>query len=119
MRLYLAGRMRGLIDNGAYNFEYWAEVLREKGHEVFSPYEESVKLFGPGGEYNKDRPGDAMKRGRVVFAMDLAYITTHADMVATIPGWEANGLKPASTGTTAEVATAIAIGIPVLDVREF
>jgi hypothetical protein len=46
MRVYLAGPMRGCENFNRAAFAHWAQVLRAKGHEVFSPSENSVRLFG-------------------------------------------------------------------------
>lgn len=116
--------MRGVPNANREAFEYWAQVLRDKGHEVFSPPEFSAKLFGPDrlesevGQF--DAHGrDALTVSRTVFAIDLMWITQHADAVATIPGWRAGYGRPESRGTAAEIAVANALPIPVFDVRDF
>lgn len=50
---------------------------------------------------------------REALGWDLAWIAEHADAVAVLPGWED------SKGAKAEVATAHALGIPVIPVAAF
>jgi len=118
MKIYLAGPMRGYPEFNADAFDHWALILRSNGHEVFSPAENSVKLFGETmlKKANGDEGrmgGDEMTIGRTVFHIDLAYICLQADAVALMPGWEK------SKGATAETAVGRALGIIVKPVEDF
>jgi hypothetical protein len=118
MKLYLAGPMRGHEDFNRPAFDYAAHWLRYVGHEVMSPSEESVKLFGAavrknaGGDEGK-LGGDAMTISRVVFSLDAQWICLHADGVALLAGW----LE--SRGALAEHAIANALPIPSRPWKEF
>lgn len=117
-KLYLAGPMRGYPEFNRVAFEEWAARLRAEGYEVFSPGENSIKLFGDtvrknaGGDEGR-MGGDKMTISRTVFSLDLQYICLHADAVALLDGWEA------SKGASAEKAAADALPIPALSVRDF
>ena len=117
-KVYLAGPMRGYPEFNRAAFESWAHILRERGYEVFSPAENSVKLFGDAvrksAEGDEGRMGgDKMTIGRTVFSIDLQYICLHADAVALLDGWEK------SKGAIAEHAAACALPIPALSVWDF
>jgi hypothetical protein len=118
MKIYLAGPMRGYPNFNREAFAHWASVLRAKGHEVFSPSENSGKLFGSavrdnaGGDEGK-MGGDQMTISRTVFSIDLQWICLHADAVALLPGWER------SSGASAEAAAGRALPIIVKPVEEF
>ena len=118
MRVYLAGPMLGYENFNRAAFAHWAAVLRAKGHEVFSPSENSVRLFGP--QVLEEAAGDEARMGgdqmtisRTVFSIDLQWICLHADAVALIPGWEK------SKGASAEAAAGRALPIIVKGVEEF
>lgn len=118
MKVYLAGPMRGYKNFNRAAFAHWADVLRAKGYEVFSPAEHSSKLFGDavrdnaGGDESK-MGGDHMTISRTVFNIDLSWICTQADAVALMPGWEA------SKGANAEAAAGRALPILVQPVERF
>lgn len=104
--------MRGIPEFNAPAFQAATKALRAEGHEVFSPAEQSIKLFGDA--VRKAAAGDegamggeAETIGRTVFHLDLTYICLNAQCVALLPGWEN------SKGATAEHATAIALGLEV------
>ena len=118
MKIYLAGPMRGHPEFNAPAFAAAAADLRAVGHEVFSPAEHSVKLFGEAvrksaaGDEGR-MGGDEMTIGRTVFALDTQYICLHADAVAMLPGWRD------SKGATAEFYVARALGLETGDVEAF
>lgn len=114
MKIYLAGAMRGVEFFNAPAFHSAAAKLRADGHEVFSPAEQSNKLFGEAvrNSANGDEGalgGDEMTIARTVFHLDLAYICLQSDAVALLPGWER------SRGATAERAVAVALGLKVIE----
>jgi nucleoside 2-deoxyribosyltransferase len=94
VRLYLAGPMRGYPEENFPAFNDAAATLREMGHTVFNPAENSS-------------PGTDI---RVCLAVDMVWICASAEGVALLPGWRD------SKGATAERALAIALGIPIFDV---
>lgn len=97
MKIYLAGPMRGLPDENHPAFDAGAKILRDAGHEVFSPAECARALRAEGTA--------TVRRG---LGKDLAWICEHADGVALLPGWDK------SKGALAERATAIALGLTIL-----
>jgi hypothetical protein len=114
MKIYLAGGMRGYPKFNALAFDAAAAKLRAEGHEVFSPSENSVNLFGESVRNNAEGDegkmgGDEMTIARTVFHLDLTYICLQADAVALLPGWEK------SRGARAERATADALGLKVIE----
>jgi hypothetical protein len=117
MKIYLAGPMRGYPSFNRVAFADWAGILRRKGHEVFSPAEHSIKLFGEAvrDSANGDEGrmgGDQMTISRTVFSLDMQWICLHADAVGLLPGWER------SKGATAEAAVGRALPILVKPVEE-
>lgn len=108
MKLYLAGPMRG---RPAFNFKAFqdeAAILRDMGHEVFSPAErdlaEGFKPWGLTGFESLHELGFSLRHA---LHADLSWITLHAEGVAVLKFWET------SKGAVAEVATAAALGLPV------
>ena len=104
MKIYLAGPMRGIPN---FNFPAFAEatkILREEGHEVFSPAEKGEeKILSESPDVQ-----NAIAFRRNVIEIDLTWICRHADAVALLPGWEK------SSGARAEKATAEAIGLTIM-----
>jgi len=104
--------MRGYPE---FNFPAFADAtakLRAAGYEVFSPAEQDLNNgFDPTkGDYNAVTPA-GFNLGEAL-AADLAYICKEAEVVVVLPGWEK------SDGVNAEVATAKAVGIPVMTLDE-
>lgn len=116
MRIYLAGPMTGIPHFNYPAFNSTAAALRFEGHEVFSPAEHDIAMFGkdisnPDGcavtatkEHRFDR--------RAALKADIAWICDHADAIALLPGWEK------STGANAERALGVALGLEILTLRE-
>ncbi len=96
MRLYLAGPMRGIEDFNFPAFRAAATALRDQGHYVFNPAENS----------SHDT------HIRVCMAIDTAWICNSAEGIAMLPGWEN------SMGAKAELALAEAIGLPIFFITE-
>jgi hypothetical protein len=113
MRVYLAGPMRR---QPAFNFPAFhaaAAALRNLGHEVFNPAEaDENNGFDPTGMSGHEDLSHLGFDLREALGADLAYICKRADAVVTLPGWEG------SSGATAEVATAKALGLPVIPLGE-
>lgn len=112
MKIYLAGPMRGYPDFNFPAFMDAAAKLRAAGHEVFNPAERDAAEWGEIKSLKGDEEEFAAKVGlsaldmkRRVFYFDTRWITTMADGVAMLPGWER------SLGAQAEVALAKAVGL--------
>ena len=108
MKVYLAGKIRGLPQFGREAFRKGAAELRSAGHEVFCPAENTERLYGAA-VYEADH-GDEEAAGidrRLVFGLDLDWICRHAEVVALLPGWET------SPGATAERAVALALDLQI------
>lgn len=110
MKVYIAGPMR---NRPLWNFPAFdrAEIIlhRDHGFDVFSPAaRDRAEGFDPLVPICMD--DDFLRKA---MAADLAFITKKADMVVVLDGWED------SKGACAEVATAVAIGIPVMPFAEF
>ena len=117
MKIYLAGPMRGIPEFNFPAFHERAALLRAQGHEVFNPAERDIAIHGDA--FSKDNPeGDNAKAEREhgfnlrdALADDLNWICLHADAVWLLPGWSA------SKGATAERATALALGLGVVEME--
>ena len=99
MKIYLAGPMRGIPEFNFPAFHTAAAKLRADGHEVFNPAENDEKMAARGEEISI----------RNCLRIDLEWICREAEAVAFLPGWRN------SLGATAEYATALAIGIPTIE----
>jgi hypothetical protein len=112
-RAYVSGKMRGVPFFGAPMFDAAEAELRALGYIVFNPARQDRKLFGRNA--NNSLKGDPAEIGidvRRAIRADLEWICQHADLVVTLPNWRR------SKGARAEVATAHAIGIPVVALAE-
>jgi len=115
MKLYLAGPMRGVPEFNFPAFFRAAAQLEREGHTVFNPAAKDNEKFGT--DISKDNPEGrediaAAHHGfslREALGADLDWICTHADGVALLPGWRN------SKGATAEHATAVALGLVVIE----
>lgn len=115
MKIYVAGPMRGIPEFNFPAFHAAAALLRSQGHEVFSPAEADNERHGKDiskGNISGDETVAAKEHGfnlREALGHDLAYICTHADAVALLPGWEN------SKGANAERAAAVALGLEIIE----
>jgi nucleoside 2-deoxyribosyltransferase len=110
VKVYLAGPMRHRPDFNFPAFRAATSVLRSIGYEVWSPHEDDeANGFTGDGHTGQEDVTDITREG---LAADLAYIARDAEMVVVLPGWED------SLGVAAEMATARAVGIPVLTYEE-
>lgn len=122
MKIYIAGPMRGYA---AYNFPAFFEAERALlglQHCTFNPARNDVNHYMLGnlleidptgyeaGQWLLDHPQDFSLRDAL--NADLGWITSEADALVVLTGWEA------SKGAQAEVATARAIGIPVYTLEQ-
>jgi hypothetical protein len=111
VNIYLAGPMRGIENFNKPAFMDAAAKLKAAGHRVFNPVAETIKLYGDT-VYENNPVGDEAATPidpRKVFFNDLTFICLHADAVALLPGWRN------SKGATAEHATAVALGLKVIE----
>lgn len=114
MKIYLAGPMRGYAEFNYPAFHAAALKLRADGHEVFSPAEHDLKLYGKDiskGNVNGCEELAAKEHGfslRDAFGGDLAWICAQAEAIALMRGWER------SKGASAEKAVAEALGLHVI-----
>lgn len=107
-RIYLAGPMRGVPDFNFPAFDEATRVLRKDGWDVFSPADHDRKNgFDPKGLTGHEDLAGLGFDLRKALSADLEFITTKADAVAVLGGWQY------SSGARAEVATAHALGLPV------
>lgn len=113
MRLYLAGPMRGYPHFNFPAFDAAAAQLRAAGYDVFNPADRDRSVHGPDladAALTGDETQIEASHGfslREALGADTAWICAHADGVAVLTGWEK------SSGATAEVALARALGLPV------
>jgi hypothetical protein len=92
--------MRGIPQCNFPAFHAAAAKLRAEGHEVFSPAERDIAIYGG------NQPPRGQRQG---LAEDLDWICRHADAVALLPGW-----SPSKGGVNAERAIALALGLEVI-----
>src|SRR6185312_14556771 len=109
MHIYLSGPMRGIKAFNFPAFDHATRILRNAGHTVFNPAEKDREngfdATGMTGNEDLAREGFDL---RTALGEDLDWICQHAHVVATLPG------SDESAGATAEIATAIALGLPVV-----
>ena len=107
MKVYTAGKMRGLPSFGAEEFRKAARVLRERGFEVVSPLEmdEAVGITVDGLTGFEDLADQGFDIRSTLMA-DLEAVLFDVDAVVLLPGWRG------SRGALAEYATARAASIP-------
>lgn len=115
MKIYVAGPMRGIPEFNFPAFHAAAASLRARGHDVFNPAERDIDTHGDISKGNLTGDNDQAARDhgfdlRAALGDDLAFICAQADAVALLPGWEN------SKGAVAERATALALGLKVIDV---
>jgi len=110
--------MRGIPEFNFPAFHAAAASLRIEGHTVFSPAEKDIERHGTdisaGNATGSEKEAEE-KHGfnlRVALGQDLDWICEHAEGIALLPGWEN------SKGARAEKATAEALGLEVIYVRE-
>lgn len=119
MRIYLAGKMKGLPHFNRDLFFAAAAPLKERGHEVFNPAEYTEHIYGPkihSTNLNGDEKEAIENFGfnrRQMMAIGMAYICLDADVLVLLPGWEQ------SSGACAEKALAESLPIPVLKIEDF
>ena len=115
MKIYLAGPMRGIPEFNFPAFHAAAAKLRYDGHDVFNPAEKDNERHGKDiskGNTTGCENIAAIEHGfnlREALHIDLTFICREADGIALLPGWRN------SKGATAEHATAVALGLQVIE----
>lgn len=114
-RVYVAGPMRGVAEFNFPAFHAAADALKQLGCVVFNPAAKDNERHGVDiskGNHAGCEETAAKEHGfnlREALGMDLAWICAEADAIALLPGWRN------SKGATAEHATAVALGLKVLE----
>lgn len=109
-QVYLSGPMRGYEEFNFPAFVNGAKELRSQGYLVYNPAEVELKAgFDPKTGLYADGHTVTI---RELIMDDLVWICQFADKVVVLPGWEQ------SKGAQAEVATAIAVGVEVVELRQ-
>lgn len=105
MKLYIAGKMRGIPQYNFPAFDAARDLLRSAGHDPISPADlDREEGFDPNtDEVDADFIFHAMRR-------DLAAVLG-SDGLVLLPGWQT------STGAKAEKFVAEQIGIPVYELH--
>jgi hypothetical protein len=115
LRIYVAGPMRGIPEFNFPAFNAVSATLKAMGHTVFNPAEKDNERHGVDiskGNMAGCEEVAAKEHGfnlREALGLDLAWICAEADAIALLPGWRN------SKGATAEHATAIALGLEVVE----
>lgn len=99
MKVYLAGPMSGLPDQGFSEFFKYEEILKGYGYEVFNPARADLEIYGSLEETIKKA------NYRDCLRIDLNWILDHAEAIALMPGWEW------SRGVAIELALAKVLGL--------
>jgi hypothetical protein len=115
MKIYLAGPMTGYPEFNFPVFLTAAAKLRDAGHKVWSPAEHDISngLDVTGLDGSPESLAGTGFDLRKALGADLAWITSSAEAVIVLPGWEH------SSGAWAEVATALALRLPVWTLGAF
>lgn len=109
-KVYLAGPMRGIAE---FNFPLFLQVgsdlVKDWGYEVFNPAQHDIdRGFDFSGYDGTEDLSDTGFDLRQSLGDDLEFVAREADLVVVLDGWTR------SKGARAEVATALALGIPVV-----
>lgn len=112
MKIYVAGPMTGYANFNYPAFHAASQMLRDKGHFVFSPAERDMERDGKDwGELGQTwNQAEIKAQGfdlRTALGDDLAWICAEAEGVYMLKGWEK------SSGAGAEWATAKALGLEI------
>ena len=115
MKIYVGGPMRGYKEFNFPAFHAAADKLKAEGHTVFNPAAKDNERHGK--DISKGNAAGceetaAKEHGfdlRVALGDDLAWICAEADAIALLPGWKN------SKGAVAEHATAVALGLQVME----
>lgn len=107
-KIYLAGPMSGIKENNFPAFFEFAEALEDGGWDVFNPAQHDLDTFGSYPAVEAAFAADFQGSLRQCLGADLDYITSEAEAIAMMPGWEN------SKGARAEHATAVALNLQII-----
>lgn len=118
MKIYVAGPMRGIPEFNFPAFHAATAKLRAEGHHVFNPAERDIEHHGV--DISKGNAAGCEELAtkehgfnlREALKDDLEFICLHADAIALLPGWHN------SRGAAAELATAVALGLKVINLPD-
>lgn len=106
--IYISAPMRGYPEENFPLFNDWEERFDKLGFTVYNPVKLSQDV-----QEKKDTYPDEVSMRRDLFTTDFDVICQKADAVVTLhEEWHL------SSGCRAEVAAAIAVGLPVFSARE-
>lgn len=114
-RVYIGGPMRGIPEFNFPAFHAAADALKAIGCTVFNPAAKDNERHGVDiskGNMTGDESIASAQHGfnlREALGLDLTWICAEADAIALLPGWRN------SKGATAEHATAVALGLKVVE----
>ena len=116
LRVYIAGKMRGVPYFGFPQFFAAEQKLKAKGYIVFNPARRDVQKYGKeiavASGTIKEAASQVGFSLREALAMDTNWICLNADAIALLPGWET------SKGACAELALAKALGLKVIKLKK-
>lgn len=109
MRVYISGPMRGVPRFNFPAFDHAESLLARMGHEPWSPARRDRENGFDPVDLSGWEPLSSLGFDlRDALAADCEYICRHAEAVLVLDGWTD------SRGARAEVALALALGLPVL-----
>ena len=116
LRVYIAGKMRGLPYFGFPLFFSAEKKLKEQGYIVFNPARRDVQKYGKeiavASGTIKEATSQVGFSLREALAMDTTWICLNADAIALLPNWKD------SKGAQAEHALAKALGLKVIKLKK-
>ena len=114
-KVYIGGPMRGIPEFNFPAFHAAADAIKALGCDVFNPAAKDNERHGTDiskGNATGDESIASAQHGfnlREALGLDLAWICAEATAIALLPGWRN------SKGATAEHATAVALGLKVVE----
>lgn len=100
--IYIAGPMSGIINYNAHEFNQADKMWKARGWTTFNPIKSPMSRLVQEGHLT------GQEAYRKCLQLDLEWITTTADAIYMLSGWER------SPGAKAEHATAVAIGLKII-----
>jgi hypothetical protein len=116
MRLYIGGKMLGVVGYGFAEFDVYSDLLRAQGHTVFNPADhDRSQGFSPAADADGSvaEMTDSGFNRRAAIGADLAWITSASEGMVVLDNWTD------SPGCKAEVAAHQALYLPVWHVEDF
>jgi hypothetical protein len=94
VKIYLAGPMRGIPEFNFPAFHRAAAKLRAAGHEVFSPAEADIKVYGKDISQGNETGSEAKVEAehgvtiRDCMKRDAVWICDEGEAICMLPGWQ-------------------------------